>query len=291
MSHFRTHTPAPPRTETKVAILAAAALLACSVTACALDQPFAGLGNVLGSPAQAKTATSSQNSILAAVQSKVAAGADAKTLRQELSNVIKGGCCSGEEWEAWKAPDMECLSRAYAPAAVESRLEAARFLLDNGVSVNQKNDDKEEPLDEALGLLIWEALPNGYSVEGEGLSKMAALLVSEGANANGKAGAYMVPMGTGFTGTPLGVAAMAGSVELVRLLLEKGAKVNDPSEISAEDVSGRYAVTPLKLAQDGLEKAGSGVEKNKYQEIIGMLKAAGGKLTPSAAKKGKGKKR
>lgn len=273
----------------RTALAAAAFALACA--GCATDQPFAGLGNILGSPAEAKTATSSQNSILAAVQGKVAAGADAKALRQELSNVIKGSCCSGEEWEAWKVPDMECLSRAYAPAAVESRLEAARFLLDNGVGVNQTNDDKEEPLDEVLGLLIWDGLPNGYSVEGEGMSKMAALLVSKGANVNGKVGAYMVPMGTGFTGTPLGVAAMAGSVELVRLLLEKGAKVNESAEISAEDVSGKHAVTPMKLAQDGLEKAVSGEEKNKYQEIISMLKTAGGKMTPSTTKKSKGKKR
>lgn len=272
-----------------VRTILAAVFVALSATGC--SETLGGLGNILGSPAKAQTADSSQNRVLAAAQRKVAASADAKALRQELSNVITGGCCTGEEWEAWKVPDMECLSRAYTPAAVENRLEAARFLLDNGVGVNQKNDDKMEPLNEALDLLVWEALPNGYSVAGESLSKMAVLLVSKGANINGKAGAYMVPMGTGFTGTPLGVAAMAGSVELVRLLLEKGAKVNEPSEISAEDVSGSYAVTPLKLAQDSLEKAGSGVEISKYQQIISILKAAGGKSTPSKTKQSKGKKR
>ena len=286
----------------RAALAAAAFALVCA--GCATDQPFAGLGNILGSPAKAQTA-SAQNSVLAAAQSKVAAGADAKALREELSRVIDGGCYEG----LGDFPDRDCVARAYAPAAVEDRLAAASFLLDSGVGVNQEHQGhqewarKDKPLDEALRLL---------GADAAGVDKMASLLVSRGANVSGRvACAPETDEEDVCSDTPLGIAAERGSAELVSLLLEKGAKVNTseyykgglggdgfnlPSPLVRAAQYGRVETVKLLLAkgakdkkealreaQSALENAENAEQGNKYKEIISLLKAAGAG--------GKGKKR
>lgn len=303
MKPLRTHTPAKNRNGAKVAALVAAAFLAVFAAGCALDQPFAGLGNILGSPAQAQT-TGARGGVLAAAQRKVAAGADSKALRQELSRVIDGGCYEGLA----HFPDMDCVARAYAPAVVEDRLAAASFLLDSGVGVNQEHQGhqewakKDKPLDEALRLL---------GADAAGVDKMASLLVSRGANVNGRvACAPEADVEDVCSDTPLGMAAQMGSVELVSLLLEKGAKVNTsgyyegglegdgfnlPSPLVRAAQYGRVETVKLLLAkgakdrkdalreaQSALESAEDAAQKNKYMEIISMLKSSGKK---TAAKK------
>ena len=303
----------------RTAFAAAAFALACA--GCATDQPFAGLGNILGSPAKAQTA-SAQNSVLAAAQSKVAAGADVKALREELSNVITGGCYGDEHYDDWG-----CLARAYTPAAAEDRLEAARFLLDNGVGVNQKKELEQEdstPLAEALSLLCSERLvirdandernKDAEDATRERMSKLAVLFVSRGANINGSGGGCSWYEGeSSIDSTPLGMAAEYGSAELVSLLLEKGAKVNKSAgryyDIEQPDAGvdrgaplrlaageGRAEIVKLLLAkgakdkaaleaaQAGLKNADTEVKKNQFRETISMLKAAGaGKSSKKAA--------
>ena len=299
----RSHTPAKHRNGAKVTALAAAAFLTAFAVGCALDQPFAGLGNILGASAQAQT-TGAQGSVLASVQRKVAAGADSKALRQELSRVIDGGCYEG----LTDFPDLDCVARAYAPVAVEDRLAAASFLLDSGAGVSQEHQGhqewakKDKPLDEALRLLRADAA---------GVGKMASLLVSRGANVNGRvACAPEADVEDVCLDTPLGMAAASGSAELVSLLLEKGAKVNTsgyykgglegdgfnlPSPLVRAAQNGHIETVKLLLAkgakdrkealreaQSGLESSEDAVQKNKYMEIISMLKSSGKK---AAAKK------
>lgn len=216
----------------------AAALVVLACGGCALDQPLAGLGNIFGAPAEAKTADAS-NGRLAAAQRKVAEGADAKALRKELSSVlVTGGSCGNK-------------------ADAADRLEAVRFLLDNGVGINQKNGDDQTPLEEVLFNLSWEHWHCGCDDDcaaiKEEMSNIAMLLVSRGANMNihvtdagGRGDTFL---------TALGAAVQCDRAELVKLMIEKGAKVN------AVDKQGQ---TALQLAQE-----------NGNQEIISMLKSAG----------------
>ncbi|MBO7410488.1 MAG: ankyrin repeat domain-containing protein [Ottowia sp.] len=202
----------------RTAFAAAVFVLACG--GCALDQPLAGLGNILGAPAEAKTA---QDSKLEAVKSKVAAGADAKELRKELSSVLS----------YW--------GKDYAQG---ERMKIVQLLLENGgVGVNQQEEeiDGSIPLSEALKSL-W-ACSEGYVEEGgeavaKEMEEIAVFLVSKGANPNAT---VMEPTSGNapVVRTALGVASSAGSVSLVSALVEKGAKVN------AVDEQGE---TPLHVA-------------------------------------------
>lgn len=230
----------------------AAALIALACAGCALDQPLAGLGNIFGAPAEAKTA---QNSKLEAVQRKVAEGADAKALREELSSVLEDYSCGKE------ATGMD-------------RLEAVRFLLDNGVGVNQKNEGNQTPLQESLERLSyahWACFLNevdGGEIKKEEHSKIAMLLVSRGANMN----ISVTSAGSGQTArsqiyrTALGTAVECGMSDLVQMMIEKGAKVN---------AADKWGQTPLQVAQEALNGAETEAQKNEYRKIISMLKSAG----------------
>lgn len=231
----------------------AATLVALACGGCALDQPLAGLGNILGSPAEAKTASVSQNSKLKAVQRKVAEGADVKALRKELTSVL--------------ATHGSCGNKADAT----DRLEAVRFLLDNGVGINQKNGNDQTPLEEVLEGLSWTHwrchCDDDCAAIKEEQSNIAMLLVSKGANMN-------ISVTSGGSGnrpiehSALGTAVECDMADLVSLMIEKGAKVN------AVDKEGQ---APLQIAQE-----------NGNQKIISMLKSAG---AGSKGKKGAKKRK
>ena len=218
---FQTSRRARRAFSSRTVLAAAAFVVACG--GCALDQPFAGLGNILGAPAEAKTAGNTQNSALEAVRSKVAAGADAKELRKELSSALR----------YW--------SKDYAQG---ERMKIVQLLLENGgVGVNQQEEeiDGSIPLSEALKSL-W-ACSEGYIEEGreavaKEMEEIAVFLVSKGANPNAT---VMEPTSGNapVVRTALGVASSVGSVSLVNALVEKGAKVN------AVDEQGE---TPLHVA-------------------------------------------
>ena len=245
----------------RTALAAAAVVLACG--GCAFDQPFAGLGNILGAPAQAKTASNAQGSALEVVKRQVAEGADAKALGKALSELLGG-----------------------EKATATDRLEAVRYLLDNGVGVNSAGFNPNEgatPLEEVLFNLSWNLWHcSDEETDCEGLrkedSKVASLLVSRGANMNiqvtdssGGGDTYL---------TALGTAAQCGSADLVQLMLEKGAIVN------ATDKQGQ---TPLQVAQEALNVAETEAQKSEYRKIISLLKSAGagGKGKKASAKKRK----
>lgn len=281
--------------------IAAAAIVVLSTAGCAeVMQVAQAVGNT------------PNNSLLTAAQRKVAAGADAKALREELSSVISGGCTTPG------FPDPDCLARAYAPGAVEGRLEAARFLLDNGAGVNQARQDSpdvdwiksEKPLPEAMRLLSNANGANDSATAGE-VGKMAALLVSRGANVNDPVACFPDRNNDDVCrDTPLAIAAVAGNAELVSLLLEKGAKVSQSGHYNGLSLGaplthaaggGHVEVVKLLLdkgakdkkaaleaAQASLEYAETEAQKNRYREIISLLKSAGaGKSGKKAAAKKK----
>lgn len=304
----------------------ATVVLAAACAGCAFDQPFASLGNILGSHAEAKTAGVPQGGWLAAAKSKVAAGADAQLLRQELSRVINSCTNEGRLGEQ----ECSCLSNSYAPAAAGDRLEAARFLLDNGVGVNQKDegihddDGAGTPLYATLQLLAhahqscfdedYNNTQKNLEMTQEGLSKMANLLVSKGASVEGWIDSSL-PWSSGAAAqyaSPLGVALQYGSDDLVRILLEKGANINAKSFAAAPDYTEKPLQTAaragraelvrlllekgakdkkaaLKVAKDALMNAETDAQKAQYREVISLLES------PSAqkggAKKGGAKKR
>lgn len=307
----------------------AAAVLAVACGGCAFDQSLAGLGNIFGAPAEAKTAGNAQGGRLAAAKRAVAAGADAKALGQELSNVIDN--CPFEAPPFLSEEDCACLARAYTPAAAEDTLEAVRFLLDNGANVNQKKGDNYEegygtPLLKTLGLLAQMNSSCGYEDMGintkdniatasEGISKIATLLVSRGANFKNSSIDYGPPTARGSFADPLVIAAKYGNADLVRILIEKGADV-EGGECPVHAMIGRGSRTcssvlelaaekgnaeivklllekgakkgrknALETAQSSLKYAETEAEKAQYREIISLLKAAGGKKASAKKRK------
>ena len=307
----------------------AAAVLAVACGGCAFDQSLAGLGNIFGAPAEAKTAGNAQDGRLAAAKRAVAAGADAKALRQELSNAING---CGEHAIGDEA--CTCLFKSYAPAAVEDRLEAARFLLDNGADVNQDNGDYVDgnsPLGETLSLLGQMNITCHYDDDetsantlanietaSEGVSKMATLLVSRGADVKNSEAGYGPGTSISMSAGPLSVAIKYGNLELVRILIEKGADVNKDEEcqyskdgdvctsvLEVAAFEGKAEVVKLLLekgakkgrkealatAQSGLKSTEPEAQKAQYREIISLLQSAGAKSSLGNKKAGTKKRK
>lgn len=265
------------------------------------------------SSAKAHPDSSASHPLLAAAKSKVAAGVDAKELHETLSSAIFDDCADMEY--------CECVARSYAPAAAEDRLETVRFLLDNGVDVNQSPDADDQyygyPLYKALELLGQVNFSCGYEDTGvntqdniatvsDGISKIATLLVSKGANVKIEG---WIDYGSGMRmgtrhASPLGVALENGSDELVRILIEKGANVNDwlschevfdmaapckeygkPLELAAEtgkpelvklllEKGAKDKKAALKAAKNALKKAESEPQKTQYREVISLLEAS-----------------
>lgn len=103
-----------------------------------------------------------------------------------------------------KGADLHIKRNGYSAiyiACMNGHLEVVKFLLEKGANINPL---ESMPLQIALG---------------EGHSEIAKLLISKGANIN----SYDFPYGT-----PLGMAATNGNLEMVNFLLEKGALVNPP---------------------------------------------------------------
>ena len=301
----------------------AAAVLAVACGGCAFDQSLAGLGNIFGAPAEAKTAGNAQGGRLAAAKRAVAAGADAKALRQEFVNVLYSPCGDhywDSSWDVEKG--CPCVSRTYAPAGAGDRVEAARFLLDNGMSVDQEGEEGS-PLNETLTFLAQMNFTcGGYGSDtktpSEGISKIATLLVSRGANLKNSGADYGsgVAAGTLSAGS-LAVAAKYGNVELVRILIEKGANVNKDGECAVPAIGreseplacssvlelaaekGNAEIVKLLLekgakkgrknaletAQSSLNYAETEAKKAQYREVISLLKAAGGKKASAKKRK------
>jgi ankyrin repeat protein len=129
-------------------------------------------------------------------------------LRPEQIDVIKRWIDEGADW-----PDAASGDAPIAPldpkaarlmdAAMHHRTEQLRQLLDEGVSANVKNEGGATPLMRA-------AAANDFAA--------ARLLLEHGANVNARSDDGRTPL--------LIASGLAGGVDLVKLLIEKGADVN-----------------------------------------------------------------
>jgi len=124
-----------------------------------------------------------------------------------------------------------------AAAARAGRIDIVDYLLDSGADINHA----------WLGALQAAVGMNNLA--------MAAHLISKGS-------AVDDPEASG--ATPLMMASHQGSVEIVRLLLGKGADVNRTGLVNLQDMQGWRNYSALALAQ---------IEG--HEEIVGILKAAG----------------
>lgn len=317
-----------------IGVAVAAAMLAGSLSACKTMENLsekekvlvaAGAGilaAIVGKAMQGGTMTaksadsgSTQGSVLAAAKRAVAAGADAKALRQEFISVLYSPCGNhywDSSWDVEKG--CPCVSRAYAPAGASDRVEAAHFLLDNGMSVDQEGEEGS-PLDETLTFLAQMNYTCGdygsdTKTPSDGISKVATLLVSRGARdavslyGGGTAGSTL-------DATALAVAVKYGNSELASILIEKGANVNKEGECYATENpecagvlelaagEGRAEMVKLLLekgakrgrkkalaaAQSNLSFAETEAQKAQYREIISLLKAPSGKKGSATKRK------
>jgi ankyrin repeat protein len=87
------------------------------------------------------------------------------------------------------------------------------------------------------------------------LVKVITLLLDNGANVNGSSGDM---------GTPLQLAALIGSTELVRRMLDAGADIHEPGPVNAPAPGGKMFANALQAA-----------EKGGHLEVVDMLKSAG----------------
>ena len=274
------------------------------------------------SPAKTQPDSSAANTRLAAAKRAVAAGADAKALRKEFSSALYDSCGDGDgppHYFSDSEKACHCVSRAYLSSdSMDDRMSAVRFLLDNGMGVNKNDNDNGTPLEETLQFLSYthwaceqSDAPVAEEVK-EGISKIAMQLISKGAAINN----LMLHDGKCYGGNArgcylnaLGVAVESGSVGLVRMLIERGANINqgadkdyDPPLVLAS-AAGRPDVVKLllekgakdkkaalKAAKDALDYAETEAKKAQYREIISLLESAGAKVS-SGNKKAGAKKR
>ena len=224
----------------RASLAAATLVLACG--GCAFDQALAGLGNIFGAPAEAKTATNAQGGALEAVKRKVAGGADVQALRGEMLKSV--GMCWGNNIKAarYLLENEAPLSReesskwlvavmAAQDQEVVDRLELAKLLIAKGANVNF-DDDGDTPMgallesnNPGMGCPVPEdgdsEMDNDETIEGES-EPLFMLLVENGVNLNevhenGYRGAIV---------SALGAALLNYSKQAAMRVLEKGASAN-----------------------------------------------------------------
>jgi len=122
--------------------------------------------------------------------------------------------------------DVKKHSYRLLDAAGKGNYEITKLLLENGANVNVRNDIDYTPLHNAMG-------------KAEKYVKTSELLIQHGADVNARGG-IRVSSGPGkWKHTPLHLAAREGNLEIVKLLIEHGAK------IEAKDFNN---ATPLFMA-------------------------------------------
>ncbi len=126
-------------------------------------------------------------------------------------------------------------------------VQAVRRLLQKGAGINAPDEYGETPLMSAVVFSHMDSVIRGHN------PTMVKFLLEQGADINART----------YGQTPLMVAAFFGDVEIVKLLVGKGA---DPN------IQGDNAITAVQTAADG-----------GHPEVVKLLLAKGGKITLAAA--------
>ena len=153
------------------------------------------------------------------------------------------------------------LNEDFFAAARKGDVAAVKALLDKGVDVNAKTQ--------------YGATALSYACD-KGHLEVVKLLVERGADVNVK--------DTFYGEVPLGWAVPKGHVEIVKLLLEKGAQGRDRALVQAA-ASGKTEIVKVVLEKGGLKpesltSAMSAATRSKNDEIVELLKKAGGTAAP-----------
>ena len=146
-------------------------------------------------------------------------------------------------------------------AAAENFMPAVQLFVENGVNINQKDERPLSKASESGNLEIVQYLLKTGKNSQETLNdalwelcdarptpdtlKIAQLLLDSGAQVNSQAGFYNT--------TPLHGAAQNGSLELVKLLVSKGAKVNAVSKELSRPLAKAVQADNLEIAKFLLE--------------------------------------
>lgn len=158
-------------------------------------------------------------------------------------------------------------------AILRNDYDSVKLLLDRGVAVDQPSVSETSPLTAACGLPAIMGPEEKVSKEEINAitERIVHLLVERGADVNAVTPAKAENDMGGFT--PLHSAAVSGPVEVVRFLIAKGAKVNQPIRTHKESKSYQEAdgVTPLMMAA----LAGR-------QEVVELLLAKGADINARA---------
>lgn len=249
MSLSRTHTPTT-RAKTKVAILAAAALLAATSAGCAeVSQTLRGIDNAIA----------------------VALGAQPKSAGsgQPLTQADAGA--SSAQKRTAKKPESAAekkKSDALGKAIIKGNAKTVKKLLTEGADANMSVPYEFEVDDEDGGEPFVSMIPALSAAVMAGKQEIVKILLENGADVNVQRDDDLYGRGE----TPLMLAAAQGKTAIAKLLLDRGADVNmrdDYGDTALINAISGYGVSDA-VANGKREIAKLLLEKGANPNIAGM---------------------